>query len=308
MMSYPFTVLRHGQASIKPSVLAIGNFDGVHRGHQSLIASLQTLAQPHDAAVSVLMFSPHPRAFFTPHEPPKLLMSWSQKIRLLKSYGVDQVIIRRFDQGYASLSPESFIHKELLGSLHVKAVLVGEDFRFGFKRQGSVETLKQAAGSLGFSTHVAKPILHDQQRISSTWLRDVLVSGDVALFQALTARPVQFSSVVVQGAGQGKKWGVPTANLALQYNPGWSGVFAARACVQGRQVMAAVSLGHRPVVGGGERLLEAHLIDFDGNLYGERLEITLLKKIRDQRAFQNEALLIAAMHDDIAAVRLLLKD
>ncbi len=301
-----FRVIRHGKVDRQPSVVAIGNFDGFHVGHQDLIKQLKALAKDYHATPTMLLFYPHPRHYFNPQQAPRMIMSLAEKLKALADAGISQVVVRRFDACYAGLSAADFIKDELVSALGAKAVLVGHDFRFGAKRQGSIETLKQAQNVYGFTTCVSEPVCYQRQRISSTWLREALAQGDCALYHALTWRDLCFSGIVVQGEQQGRVWGVPTANLRLRHNPGLSGVFAGRVLGDGWQANAAISVGHRPVVGGGERLLEAHLLDFDRMIYGEHIRVSLVQKIRNQEHFHQTSELIAAMQADIQTARQLL--
>lgn len=294
---------RHGSAPLRPSVVAIGNFDGVHLGHQALLEQLNDLSQALQASPTVLLFYPHPRQLFQPNQAPRMVMSLSEKLHSLHQYGVAQVILRRFHPAYAALSAEAFIQQELVDSLQAKAVLVGDDFRFGQKRSGSITTLQAAKSRYGFETVIAPEREYQRRRISSTWLREVIVQGDMRLYQALTGRSPCFEGVVVHGAMQGRKWNMPTVNIPMRYNPGWSGIFSGYVHHGNKLTKAAISLGYRPFVGGGERLLEAHLLDFDGDLYGHHLKVTLVEKIRDQQQFSQHEALMAAMQADLLAVR-----
>ena len=303
MSMHNLRVIRRHSKVLAKRVVAVGNFDGVHQGHQALLEQLHSLAKDHQALKTVVLFYPHPRAFFQPDQAPRQLMSLAEKLRMLKAYGVDQVAVIRFDAKMAALSAEAFIETILVAQLNTKAVVVGEDFRFGQKRQGDIRLLQTTGPHKGFETHVAKAVCHDQKRVSSTWLREAFVNGDIALIETLTGRLVRVSGPVISGAQQGRKWGVPTANIALRHNPGLHGVFIGTVELDGRDHPAVLSIGHRPVVGGGERLLEAHLLNYDGLLYGRILQVTIQEKIRDQRYFAETSSLIEAMHEDIAIAK-----
>ena len=271
-----------------PSALTIGNFDGVHRGHQAMLARLKANARALGLPACVLTFEPHPLELFAPQTAPTRLTSLREKLELLASHGIERVHVSRFNRAYASRSPQDFIEQVLLEGLGMRWLLIGDDFRFGAKRAGDFALLQEASRKHGFGLEAMHTVALEGVRVSSSVVRAALAAGRLAEAKALLGRPYSISGRVVHGDKLGRKIGFPTANVQLRHNrPPLSGIFAVRT-VDGHGVLrnGAASLGLRPTVDqSGRAKLEVHLFDFDGDLYGEHLRIDFLHKIRDEQKF-----------------------
>ncbi|HYE00411.1 MAG TPA: bifunctional riboflavin kinase/FAD synthetase [Alphaproteobacteria bacterium] len=288
------------------AVVAIGNFDGVHRGHQHLIAQAAAEARRLGAPLGVLTFEPHPRRLFRPDDPPFRLTPLRTKLPLLRGLGVDRVYALRFDRAFSLLDAEAFVRDVLVEGLGVAHVAVGRDFEYGHKRGGSAATL--AAHSEFGVTIVEKLADPDGDTVSSTAVRHALRDGRPAEAARLLGRPFAISGFVRRGDQRGRTIGFPTANLTLgpYLRPGY-GVYAVRArLADGRSAGGVANLGIRPTVGGLRELFEIHLFDFEGDLYGRRLEVELLHFIRPERKFDSFDALRAQIAQDAQAARGLL--
>jgi riboflavin kinase/FMN adenylyltransferase len=281
------------------SAVAIGNFDGVHPGHRELLSWCRDSAGEQDSVV-LLTFEPLPQAWFRPESAPARLTSTGQKVQQAEQLGVDLVWLMRFNQQLADMSASDFVHTVLVGDLGARVVVIGQDFRFGKGRQGDVAMLQRLGAELGFETRVVPAVMRAGQRVSSTAIREALAAGDLELAGVLLGRAFRMEGVVIHGAKLGRKLGYPTANIRLEAEPcPLQGVFAVRARVAGGEWRdSVVSLGRRPAVGGGEFLLEVHLFDFDGDLYGCRMEVEFIEKIRDELDFDGVDALVTQMQLD----------
>jgi riboflavin kinase/FMN adenylyltransferase len=289
------------------SVVAIGNFDGVHLGHRALIERCQLLARPGEVK-AVLTFEPLPLAFFRPQSAPARISTVYQKLSLLKSAGVDLAWQMRFDQKLANLGARTFVEKVLVEKLQARVVVVGEDFRFGKGKDGDVNLLEELGEQWGFSVAIVAAVMCGGERISSSGVRAKLAAGDFASAADFLGRPFTMEGHVSRGAGLGRKLGYPTANLAIRAEPSpLGGVLAAFARVRGGPWLPAVTnLGRRPAVGGKEPLLEVHFFDFDEDLYGQRLEVQFVAKLRDELDFDTLDELVEHMKKDEHEARRLL--
>jgi riboflavin kinase/FMN adenylyltransferase len=261
----------------------VGEFDGVHAGHREVIRG----------AGAVLTFEPHPRTVVAPAAAPKLLTTLEQKADLIAALGVGELIVIPFDGAFAEQSPEHFIEEILIGRLNVSEVSVGENFRFGSRRAGSVETLEE----LGLEVLDVEEV----EGVSSTAIRDAVRDGDLAGAAAMLGRPFELDGTVVAGDQRGGTLGYPTANIAMDPHllcPRY-GIYAGEALGH----RAAVSIGTNPHYGGTERRIEPFLLDFDGDLYGRRLVVELWERLRDERVFESEDALIAQIGRDVEATR-----
>jgi riboflavin kinase/FMN adenylyltransferase len=293
-----------GRLSPFPAV-AVGNFDGVHRGHQALVAAAHARARATTGACVALTFDPHPAQILQPDRPLRRLMSEEQRAECLAALGVDVLAVLPFTRELAALSPEDFAEKVLAGRLGAKAVVVGEDFRFGRARAGDVAVLHDLGRRLGFEVVPVPAVLHGGLPVSSTRIREALLAGDVGAAASLLGRPYFVEGTVVRGEGRGRTLGIPTANLAVlnEILPK-GGVYAARVGPPGQALRpAVVNLGRRPTFGGGDPTVEAHLLDFEADLYGQRLRVAFERRLRDERAFPGKEALVAQIHEDLAAAR-----
>jgi riboflavin kinase/FMN adenylyltransferase len=282
--------------------LTIGNFDGVHLGHQAMLAELVRAARERRLPACVLTFEPHPREFFAPDQAPPRLTSLREKLELLAARGIDHVHVCRFNYELAQISAREFIERVLIAGLGVRWLLVGDDFRFGARRAGDFVTLKQAAPRFGFEVKAMESHTLDGERVSSTAVRTALASGDLSRAARLLGRAYSISGRVVRGDGLGRTLGFPTANVQMKHNrPPLTGIFAVE--VKGiaeRVVRGAASLGVRPTVKQqGRPVLEVHVLDFDGELYGRHVRVDFLHKFRDEEKYADLATLTRQIALDV---------
>jgi riboflavin kinase/FMN adenylyltransferase len=283
------------------TAVAIGVFDGVHLGHREVLKELASTELPS----VVLTFDPHPLALAAPERAPQLIGSVGQRIEWLLDQGVDTVGVLPFAQ-VRDWTPQAFVEVVLVNALSAKIVAVGEDFRFGRERSGDVDTLRDLGKNGGFQV-VALELLKESGNhpISSSVIRELIRSGDVDRAALLLGRAFTVRGPVVKGDGRGKSIGIPTANVLVSSAAILPGLGVYAAIIDGRQE-AVVNVGHRPTFGGGDVTVEAHLLDFDGDLYGETLDVALVKQIRSERKFDGSEALVAQIHLDIATARTLL--
>lgn len=298
----------------RPSVITIGAYDGVHRGHQAVIAQVRELAKSLDCQSVVVTFDRHPASVVRPESAPKLLTDMEQKMELLAATGVDATCIVKFDEQKALMSAEEFARKVLIDGLFTKAIVVGEDFHFGHRRQGNVELLRTLGAELGFRVEPVKLIGRPdgvEEPVSSTAIRRALAGGQVEVAARLLGRPFEVRGEVVRGDQRGRTIGFPTANIevpSMMCLPA-DGVYAGRFIdEQSRVHLCAVNLGRRPtfVEHSDHSLLEAHVLDFSGDLYGQRARVTFEKFLRSERKFDGLESLRAQLAEDIASVRAIL--
>jgi len=286
-------------------VVAIGNFDGVHLGHQALIETSRQLAGADDL-VTAVTFEPLPQAFFRPEHAPARLSTVYQKLDLLQSAGVDMTWLLRFDSQFAALSAGEFIEQVLVEKLNASYVVVGEDFRFGRGQEGDVTMLTKFGGELGFEVKTVPAVLCDDKRVSSSGIRAKLAAGNFTSAADWLGRPFRMEGHVTRGAGLGRTLGYPTANLRIRAEPSpLGGVLAAFSRVNGGSWLPVVTnLGRRPAVDGKVPLLEVHFFDFNEDLYGQRLEVQFVAKLRDELNFESLDSLVEQMKRDEQAARL----
>jgi len=293
-------------AAAVPAALTIGNFDGVHLGHQAMLAELKRAAGRLGLPTCVLTFEPHPREFFAPDKAPARLTSLREKLELLLGYGVDRVHVCRFNYGLAQTTAEDFIERIIARGLGARWVLVGDDFRFGARRAGSLVMLKQAAPRLGFEVAALASVTLDNERISSTALREALSTGNLERALRLLGRAYSISGRVVEGDGLGRKLGFPTANVQMRHNrPPLTGIFAVRLHGAAHQPLRGVaSLGVRPTVKQqGAPVLEVHALDFAGDLYRRHVQVEFLHKLRDEEKYADLTTLTKQIALDVENTR-----
>ena len=288
-----------------PSVVTLGTFDGVHLGHQRLLGEVASRARARGGRAVALTFDPPPRMVLRPDPEYRLLSSLEERVELLRRHGADDVLLVRFDLSVAARTAEEFT-AELVERLGMVEVVGGPDMACGRARQGTPPVLREIGSRLGFSVTVLEQRAIDGQPVRSVEIRRRLREGDVAGAAELLGRAPTVGGEVVHGAGRGRTIGIPTANLAVppeRVVPA-NGVYAGRA--QDPPRTAVVNVGVRPTVGGGERTVEAHLLDFDGDLYGRQLTVELLARLREERKFPSLDALVEQIHRDIGAARELL--
>lgn len=297
-------VRRDGESdtSDEPSVVAIGVFDGLHRGHQAVLAQLLELARSYDALATVVTFDPPPASVLAPDQAPHLLGTIDQRLEGLDDLHVDQVRVLAFSAELARETAEEFIDRVLLKELHARCVLVGEDFHFGHNREGTVATLRAAGERDGFDVIVA-PTHGEGVRWSSTLVRRTLEDGDLERAEAILGRPFVLRGAVEHGDERGRDLGFPTANLQVAKDQALpaEGVYAGAVVLDGADWPAAISIGRRPqFYDDGTLLVEVYVVGFDGDLYGRTLDVLFLVRLRDQATFSNEAQLSAQIGQDVA--------
>jgi riboflavin kinase / FMN adenylyltransferase len=271
----------------RPVALTIGNFDGVHRGHQALLQDLKREAGARGLNTAVIIFEPHPREFFTPQQAPTRLTSLREKLEIFAQLGMDRVHVCRFNQAFAKMAAEDFIHA-LHRDLHAKYVLIGDDFRFGSGRAGDFALMEKIGQQYGVRVDAMRSFMNDGVRISSTAVREALARGNLQAAQRFLGRHYSISGHVEHGNRMGRQLGFPTANIQLRHNrPPVAGIFAVRTRLEDGEIhCGAASLGVRPtVVANGRPVLEVHLFDFDREIYGKHLHVDFLHKLRDEMKF-----------------------
>ena len=282
--------------------LSIGNFDGMHLGHQALLAKLVAVAKTQHLMPAVMTFEPHPREFFTPQNAPARLTNLREKLEYFLDAGIGQVFICRFNQQFSQLSAQDFMHKILRQQLNANTILVGDNFRFGAKRQGSIADFISNHFDLISLPQVNLSAMNGEaERVSSTRVRGALASGDLSLATRLLGRPYSISGKVVHGAKRGRELGFPTANIHMRHErPALTGVYAVK--LDGLNAVA--NLGVRPTIAGVPKLLlEVHVIDFKGDLYGRHVHVQFLKKLREEMKFESLDALKAQIAGDIVVAR-----
>ncbi|MFZ5512011.1 MAG: bifunctional riboflavin kinase/FAD synthetase [Pseudomonadota bacterium] len=270
------------------TVLTIGNFDGVHLGHQALLARLTDYAHRVALPAAVLTFEPHPREYFAPESAPARLTSLREKLMLLAGCGVDHAYVCRFNTRFAAQSAQEFVDEVLVRGLSVRHLIIGDDFRFGKGREGDFPMLRVAGAAHRFTLEAMETITVAGERVSSSAVRDALQEGDLAHAARLLGRDYSIAGRVEHGAKLGRQLGFATANVQLRRaRPALTGVFAVHVDGIGAEPRPGVAnLGYRPTVDGSRRArLEVHLFDFDGELYGAHLKVRFLHKIRDEMKF-----------------------
>ena len=270
-------------------VATIGNFDGVHLGHQAVLGQLAQKADELNLPLTVVTFEPQPQEFFRPEESPPRLTRFREKVQALRRYAVDRVLVLRFNQKFSRQSADDFIQNLLVNGLGVKYLVVGDDFRFGKNRAGDFAMLQAAGGEHGFEVVNMHTFALDEKRVSSTRVREALGAGDLNAAEKLLGRIYRMSGRVAHGDKKGRTIGFPTANIHLhRINTPLRGVFAVELFgVEGEPIPGVANLGTRPTVGGMKTLLEVHLFDFDGDIYGRHVHVDFLKKLRDERRFDS---------------------
>ena len=290
------------------SVVCIGAFDGLHLGHRALVTRAVERARALGLPAVALSFEPLPREVFSPAAPPPRLQLPRSKLDGFRELGVDTVGLLRFNAAVAALSPEDFVRRLLAARLHAREVWVGPDFRFGRARAGNLELLSALGPENGFTAGTIAPVTLGGQPVSSTRIRAALQAGDFTAASRLLGKPYAISGRVVRGQQLGRTLGYPTANLRVPYGtPALRGIYATRVHgVADRPWPSVSSFGTRPTVGGREPLLEAHLFDFDGDLYGAHIEVEFVARLRDEEKFPDLPALVAQMDRDAAQARRLL--
>lgn len=288
-------------------VATIGNFDGVHRGHQLIIQQVKSRAQDHNLPATVIIFEPQPQEFFAPDKAPARLTRLREKLLALQHYQVDSVLCLQFNQRFAKLTATEFIQQILIDGLQIKHLVVGDDFHFGQARQGNFATLQQAGQQYDFTVENCHTFILNDSRVSSTRIRAAMAQGDLTTAQQLLGRPYRLCGRVRYGQQLGRSIGFPTANIFLHRTKSpINGVFAIKMYgVTTQPLFGVANLGTRPTVGGSQLLLEVHLFDFNENIYGRYVEVEFIQQLRPEKKFPSFADLKQQIQLDVQAARML---
>ena len=301
--------LIRGLQNIRPDhhgcVATIGNYDGVHLGHQAVIGQLSEKSAELSLPSVLITFEPQPQEFFSPASVPTRLTRFREKIQSLRRFAVDRVLCIRFNKKFASMRAEDFIRHILVDALGVQYLVVGDDFRFGAGRQGNFAMLQQAAKQYDFQLVNMHSFLIDGQRVSSTLIRQHLEAGELAAAEKLLGRPYRMSGRIAHGDKRGREFGFPTANIHIHRKAApVAGIFAVEVYgLDEEPIIGAASIGTRPTVDGTTCILEVHLLDFDQQIYGRHVHVNFVKKLRDEKHFDSLDELIKAIELDVQQVR-----
>ena len=292
---------RHNLADrLHSCVATLGNFDGLHLGHQALLEKLKQLGQHFNLPTVVIIFEPQPKEFFINQKAGARLMLFREKWYALAGWKIDYVLCLRFNRALADLTPNDFVKQILIDQLYVRAVVVGDDCRFGAKHAGGYAVLKRLGERYHFEAIEMPPLLYEGERISSTWVRTALQAGDISLAQALLGEPYRLCGKVILGKKRGCELGFPTANIDLHRDilP-FSGVFVVRAYLNNKSYPGTASLGVRPTFKETHPLLEVYLFGFSQNIYDHYLKVEFLHKLRPEERFETIDALVEQMRQDV---------
>ncbi len=297
--SFPFDLVADG------SVATIGSYDGLHRGHQKLLGHVLDHAKAQGLPSIVMSFEPTPKEFFAQERPPARLMRFREKFEALADFGVDVFYCPRFNEAMKNISAATFIRRILIHALNIRHLVIGDDFRFAQDRAGHLETLQRAGKALGFSVEEMSSVVVDNERISSTVIRNVLWEGDLKHARRLLGKDYRMSGKVIEGNRMGRTLGYPTANVNLnRLRSAVMGIFAVRVSGTGWGPLDAVaSVGTRPTFAGTKPLLEVHIFDFDKDIYGEYIHVDFIARLRSEEKFADVKDLIEQMHRDSARAK-----
>ncbi len=281
--------------------VTLGNFDGIHLGHQELIKNTVDDARRLGVCSAVLTFEPHPLRVLAPERAPKMLLTHKDKMQLLQALGVDYVVIQQFDRDFSAIPAEDFVHKYLRDRLRAKKVWVGKDLRFGKGRGGDIENLRAWGPQLGYEVGIVDPVMVAGERVSSSRIRELLSAGEVAAVQPMLARYYFVSGKVVSGHRRGREIGFPTANIASRAEiiPR-DGIYATLFHLGGKSLPSVTSVGLNPTFGAGPRTVESYVLNFDREIYGESVKLAFVARLRDEMNFASVASLTAQIHLDVA--------
>ncbi|MGH8596118.1 MAG: bifunctional riboflavin kinase/FAD synthetase [Gammaproteobacteria bacterium] len=288
-------------------VATIGNFDGVHRGHQAVIRKLLELARANGLPAAIVVFEPQPAEFFRGAEAPARLTGFRDKCALLAHYGLDRLVVLRFNAELAALTAAEFIRTVLVERLGVKGLIVGDDFKFGCDRGGDFSTLQRFSKQYDFQLDYTSSFLSKSERASSTRVRAALHAGDLEAATELLGHAYKISGRVIHGNKRGRGMGFPTANIKLNHRPPLNGIFAARVDGLGPIARPAIAyIGTRPIIGGEKLVLEVHVVDYAEECYGRHIIVSFVRKVRDDLPFTDFDDLSRQITDDCARARELL--
>jgi riboflavin kinase/FMN adenylyltransferase len=291
-------------AGDRPSVVTIGNFDGLHLGHQQLLAEVQAQARQLNAASAVVLFEPQPLEYLRPEQAPARLMRLGEKLAGLRRLGIHRVGLARFDAQFAALTPLQFVQTVLLDKLACRSVWVGDDFRFGIKRQGDFETLRVLGQELGFQVAQTPTYELNGRRLASTWLRETLSQADLDQAARILGQRYQVTARVLHGQKLGRTIGFPTLNLLFKYAPALTGVFIVQVHgLSAHPLWGVANVGKRPTVDGQQHRLEVHVLDWQGDAYGKSLSVEFYQQIRQEQKFASIEQLMIQIQQDVVYAR-----
>ncbi len=299
-----FRHIEDGRLRLTRSVVTMGNFDGLHLGHQCLVRN--TVEDAHRLGIPsvVLTFEPHPLKVLAPERAPKLILAHKDKIQLLQSFGIDIVVIQTFDASFASLQPGTFVKDFLIDRLHIEKIWVGRDFRFGQKRKGTITDLIERGAELGFKVGAVDPIVVGGSRVSSSKVRQLVEEGRVDEARQMLGRYHFISGKVVTGHQRGRGLGFPTANISTRTEViPLDGIYATIVEIGAERCLSVSNIGVNPTFGTGPRTVESFILDFDHDIYGKALRLSFVKRIREEKKFASAEQLVAQMREDVKSAR-----
>jgi len=287
-----------------PTVASLGNYDGVHRGHQAILGAVVEDARKIGVQSVALTFDPVPKKVLSPDTAPPLIQTLQQRLECLAQCRLDRTIVVAFNQDFARLVPDEFVERILVGHLKIRELVVGENFAFGYRKQGNLALLREMGGKHGFSVRVISEVQVDGQRVSSTAIREMVKEGRMEEASRFLSRPFAVEGTVVRGEQLGGKLGIPTANIKPENEvlPA-NGVYVTVCLTNSKRYSSVTNVGLRPTVGGKKLTVETHLLDFDADLYDHKMELQFLAKLRDERRFSGIEELKAAIRSDIESTR-----
>ncbi|MEE8076391.1 MAG: bifunctional riboflavin kinase/FAD synthetase [Candidatus Binatia bacterium] len=305
-------ILRHienRRLSIPKPSLSMGNFDGIHLGHQALLRRLVQDARDSGGRSVVLTFEPHPLKILTPERAPRMILTHKDKLALLRSVGVDVVVIQEFNMAFANLEAKEFIQRYFIDALRVHKIFVGKKFRFGKARRGCVDDLTRWGAESGFEVCVVDQVADQGRRISSTGIRELIEMGEVHSVRSVLGRYHFITGRVVRGHQRGRVLGFPTANVFNQTEVLPSdGIYATFLRADGHQWPSVTNIGHNPTFGEGPRTIESYILDFEGDLYNQPVQLHFVKKIREEKKFSSVDLLVEQMKNDVLCAQEVFRD
>lgn len=286
----------------EPSVVTLGAFDGIHRGHQELLNRIKTIAAERGGTGILLTFEPHPQRVIAPGTAPPLLSIREEKLALLEEMGLDTLVILPFNRQLSQMEAEDFVRIVLVEALDVRFLVLGNDHAFGKGRRGRPELLRTMALELGFEVEVVDAVTDNGDSISSSLIRKIILNGDVQRARHLLGRPYSMKGLVIRGDQRGMELGFPTANISLpnpeKCIPG-NGVYAVRSIVGGSMYSGACNIGTRPTFNNGQRVIEVHLFEFDQDIYGESIEVMFFTWLREEKTFEGPEALKKQIENDV---------
>ena len=285
------------------TAVTIGSFDGMHRGHQAILNHLKARAAKDNLQSVVILFEPQPKEYFSPILTPPRIMRLEDKLLYLAQEGIDAVVCLRFNEHLASLSATHFVEEVLINRLNLAYLVIGEDFHFGSKRLGDVEFLRRIGAVNHFEVDVADHLMEGSERVSSTLVRQALNQGDYSQARELLGHPIFLSGRVIRGNHRGRELGFPTLNIRLNRTMALKGVSAVKTYWDGQIYNGVANIGCRPTFGCSPQFLEVHLFDFHKDLYGQRVHVEFIQKVRDEMRFDSMPLLQAQIQKDIEVAK-----